>query len=329
MRANQAERASFAEDAPASNWLALDDIGRALQDPELSLGVDRIEFNFNVGRFIDVNSVIWESNTYNGVQGSQYSTQLEVGEDWAYVKMIRNQMLGKVFVSVNPSSVRYGKRSGKICPLRDALGVCQAIVNRLGRSVEIPDPLGVARLQRVDVSVDFHNVSDIQGLLSTALMNTYNPQVKAVPYIGVRGIESVACRSKTGGGFLVYNKSQQMRMATSTVRFEAQSRTRHLKVISPTLGDLTEENCRRIFDRYISRLAKALAAHSLTPPEVILADKRYRKTFITAVGLSVLSDRGYPVKMTDYWRLRQYRPFKQRYPHRVIGDLFKNIVGAK
>jgi hypothetical protein len=307
--------------------ITLDTVGRALTHRALPLGVDKLEFSLRVGRLRTRESGIWELITQQGTGDFRYSMKMPVGEGKAHIHMVRNQIIGKLYVSFNPSTVLYGPYSGRIASLDEAIEICGWIINELDYLVEIAEPLSKAKLRRVDVSVDIPNISDMQGLLEAAAMSSYNPQVKANTYRGVRGLESVACRSKTGGGFIVYNKSLQMGTKGATARFEAQSRTRHLKEVCPTLGDLTPQLCRHIFNRYFANLAVLLCARPTTPPDAILGDKKHLKTFVTSVGLSVLSDLGYKVPVTDYWRLQKYRPFKKRYPHRVVGDLFGTIVG--
>lgn len=226
------------------------------------------------------------------------------------------------YALVNPSTVLNGPKSLLVASLGQAMDVFHSVMDEIAQIVEVITPRMATRLSRVDVTRTVEIAGNSQGVLALVAGCPYNPRLKTVTYTGTRGAESVTCRTKKSGGFLIYDKSRQMRAKGTAIRFEVEARRKFLKKKCPTIGDLSEDRCRMIFDHFLGKVIDALRIIVRTDVDNILANEKDTKTFMTSIGLSVLKDKGYTPAMSDYWCIRVYRPFKNKYPHNTIGEFF-------
>lgn len=314
--------------APRSDTFLLsrDDVGTLLAKPDLRIGIDCLAASFDVGALLVDDQALWTEIAQKGVSTRRYVTTFPLGQGSVFVSIHRNIKGSWGYVEVKPATVLYGKKTTQLATLKQALEVFHSAMDEVAQIVQIRTSRPQTRLSRVDLTVDVHNVSCLQDILTVAQRTPYRAGLKTCTYTGSKGHESVTCRTTKSGGFSVYDKSLQAKAKGSIVRFEVETRRRLLKKVCPTVGDLSPERCGNLFRQHLGPLIGALRATPRTDIDNILADRRQRKVFIEALGISVLRDRGYMVEMTDYWWKKAYRPFKKAFPHFVIGDLLGNMT---
>lgn len=309
-----------------SPLLSRDEVGALLARPDLPIGIDCLAASFDVGALLVDDPVLWTEIAQKGVSTRRYVTTFPLGQGSVFVSIHRNIKGSWGYVEVKPATVLYGKKTTQLANPKQALEVFHSVMDEVAQIVQIRTSRPQTRLSRVDLTVDVHNVSSRQDILTVAQRTPYRAGLKTCTYTGSKGHESVTCRTKKSGGFSVYDKSLQAKAKGSIVRFEVETRRRLLKKVCPTVGDLSPERCGNLFRQHLGPLIGALRATPRTDIDNILADRRQRKVFIEALGISVLRDRGYMVEMTDYWWKKAYRPFKKAFPHFVIGDLLGNMT---
>ena len=294
--------------------------------PDLPIGIDCLAASFDVGTLLVDDPGLWTEIAQKGVSTRRYVTSFALGQGSVFLSIHQNVKGSWGYVEAKPVTVLYGKKTTQLATLEQALGVFHSAMDEVAQIVQIRTSRPQARLSRVDLTVDVHNVSSRQDILTVAQRNPYRAGLKTCTYTGSKGLESVTCRTKKSGGFSVYDKSLQAKTKGSIVRFEVETRRRMLKKACPTVGDLTPERCRDMLRQHLGPLIGALRATPRTDIDNILANKKQRKVFIEALGISVLRDRGYIVEMTDYWWEKGYRPFKKAFPHFEIGDILGNMT---
>lgn len=305
--------------------LSRDEVGDLLANSALPVGIDCVAVSFDVGELLIHDQGLWTEIAQKGVSTKRYATSFPLGQGSVFLSIHRNATGSWGYVEVKPATVLYGPKKAQLATLGQALEVLHTAMDEVAQIVQIRTSRPHTRLSRLDLTVDVHNVSSRQDILTVAQRTPYRAGLKTCTYTGAKGHESVTCRTKKSGGFSVYDKSLQAKVKGSIIRFEVQTRRRLLKKVCPTVGDLSAEQCREIFQQNLGPLIEALRSIPRTDIDNILADKKHRKVFVEALGVSVLRDRGYVVEMTDYWWKKGYRPFKKAYPHFAIGDILGNM----
>ena len=302
-----------------SPWLSLDDIYQVLISPGLSLGVDYLAFSFDTQRPKEADQEIWGARK----GGHPYQCEIPVLNGLAKVRLRGNGMVGSGYVSMNPSTCLYGPRSLRIATLDETMEIFHLVMDEIECHVDLRHPRLLTRVSRIDVSTTIPGVRDVEALFDVVAVSPCTKRAKTATYRSVKCKESVRCMSKGRGGFMVYDKSLQSGQKGNWVRFESTMRRGELSHTYPTMGDLTNDSIRCIFNKYFDPLMRNLEPIQRTVIDDILSDDEHADTFVHLVGLETLKRQGHHYVKSDYWWNKKYKPFKRQYPHRSINELLQ------
>ena len=317
------DRCPLVPDSDNGSLGTLGELGDYLSHPNLFLGVDWLAFSFDVGRILNEDPDLWTMVSQNGPFMRKRQTLIPMGAGDVFLQITEKGNNSTGYASVNPSSVLFERKTFELATLNDALDVFHTVMDEIAQIVEIRTPRMETRLSRVDVAVTTEkDVGNVQRLLEIAAQNPYRQGLDTGIHTSPQGQQTVHCKGKKNQGFRVYNKSAQVGQRGSRVRFGAQTNRKYLKKHCPTVADLDESGCRKIFDFYLGRTVSALCTVPTSTVDMILAQEKHWKTFVEAVGASTLHDHGYTAPLSTHWWSRKYKAFKKLFPHNVIGDFF-------
>jgi hypothetical protein len=319
---NDQEKALANSPRVATHLLSTDEVADLLMRSTIPLGIDYLAVSFECGPLRLDSNDLWGEVRKKGEHFRRYITNLPLGQGSVFLDIKAKHSGSYGYAQVNPSTVQFGRRTEKVATLDQTLDVFHSMMEEIERIVEVRTSRIDVRLSRLDIAVTVPNVADVQRILYVATRTPYSSRLKPTAHFGPKGIESVSCRTRKSEGFSIYNKSLQAKKNGNLVRFESQARTKFLKQVTPTVMDLTDDSCRKIFFHYLQQTIDALRNIDRTNIDNIIASDLDRPVFIEAVGISTLADKGINIQMNDYWWNRKYKPFKKRYPHESIGDFF-------
>ena len=302
--------------------LSRDEVGEVLARCDNRLGVDYMALRFDTGNVLNHEVDLWQESRLRGAQVFQRTLSFPLEKGGVYLSVTRRGNASWGYANFNPSTILYGKKSTRIVTLEQSLEMFHTVMDEIAQIVEVRTPRMEVRLARLDLTVDVPNVADLQGVMAVAALSPYRRGLKPVTYTGPRGTESVTCITKKTGGLRGYDKSLQSGKRGQTLRVEVQVNSGKLVKYCPTIGDLTPVACTSLFRFFSGRFQEALLSTPRTTIDDLLATKAINKTFIEAVGISYLRDRGYSPQMSDHWWTRRYRDLKKAHPHLQIGDFF-------
>ena len=303
------------------------EIGEYLSDSDREYGIDYVSLSFSFRDFVVDNPKDWEhgSNDFSVRQESghwrnTFSLPIrETGElpkvkFWAHVQGTRRT----AGFEINPSTALFGSKSAFIAPLTGTRRVMEYIYESIiPQWLVLEDPLDMAKLTRLDVSVDVENVLDIQQLLRLVSANPPNSRLKTFAVIGPRNRwETTYARSKSNGGMSIYDKSRQLGLKEHTVRFESQMRPRALEKFCPTVKDLNETALKRIFNKNLGNAIAAMTAAQDNALDGLVGDQKTKLRLVEYAGIKLLANLGYHVELGSS-RTAHYRKFDRM----GVGDI--------
>jgi hypothetical protein len=296
------------------------DIGTILSSDYLFLGIDKFKV-FWIPSAFNQSHDLWSKATLDMVDGAtRRNALLDVGFGEAILRFSSGNP-NTASVEFNPSAILNADRN--LATLAEA---CTALgeVLRLAREfVSLPPKLSDYGLSRIDLTVDFEPVSDMQHLLklcaqSRAFRNT-TPNIR--PSHLTDEIESVSFNTRSSGSVLFYDKSAERNEDGRRFRVEVSlERTNLRRIEQLDLTTLSEDILRAAFRRRLTNFIEACLQDRSSKVDEILQKGEHTKTLITAAGYEYLKQHGHHPKKTKHW-FTKYSKFKKLFPHITIGDL--------
>lgn len=305
------------------NLLSRDEIGRLLAHPELRVGIDRLAVSFPVRSIYKATFDHWGSTWVHATtQKTRVSTQIPQGQGSARfsVNPVSTGLTG--YLEFNPSTILYGKKSCQIARLDQTLEILQNFLEEIDLLVDRPIPASEFKVSRLDISVDIPNAMNIQGVLDHAGRHSCTSRKKTNSWRSKKGLESVACRSKSSDGWLLYDKSLQAGLPGSVLRCEVVIRRRKMKHYHcNTIGDLSESVCLAAFQTITQNLSSGLQNLARGTIDEILSSPTETEILVYLIGLEMLNRHGYFPSVTNHRRLSKLEPFKSKYGYTTYEDL--------
>lgn len=316
----------------SSDRRTLADVGNYLANPECGIGIDCISLTFPFRQFILDNPKDWEKgpaelsmNRKYGKWMNRYPINPEVKRgDVTFVAEAMNGW-GRGSLEIKPSTILFGPKSLFLATVEESLRVLRYAYETVGLWMELIQPFEELALTRLDLSYDVDKVADVQRLLKRVTFFPHNSQVSIRPFLKGKGRwESVAVRSETNGGFIVYDKSRQCKKGDSVVRFEATVRSKILKKYCPTVAYISEASTNKMFHHYFNNLITGLSNTAETSLERLLSDDKYKMRTVEYVGIKCLQRAGYHVTMGS-GREGGYRKLEQMGIGNAIEAMLDNM----
>jgi len=305
-----------------SNLLSRDEVGELLANPTCELGIDYIAATFQVSDVYEETLDVWRKvQQGKNIWDKLYLAEIPLMKGTVYVRITGEWYGLRGFIQFNPSTVLFGAKSLQTASLEQAHEVFHSVMDELESYVRVVTPREETKLSRVDVSVTVGSVINIDGIVLEASHYPYNSRLKTATYKSIKRVESVSCKTKRRGGFVVYNKSIQAGLPGAILRCETQAMRKHLKKHCPTIQHLTHPRCREMFEYFLGNFINGLKQIPRTDVDNVLADSKDTQTLVHLIGLSVLADKGYHVPISDYFRNKKLKPFQKKYQFEKVGDL--------
>jgi hypothetical protein len=304
-----------------TDLLSCDEVGRSLMRTDMPLGIDWMALSFTVR---DVYAEVpgqWRETISNGNRKHQWETNFELYEGSVFLQVTQSTTGLWGYVQFNPSTICNGPNGVRPIFLNKAIDVLYEVMDLVKHWVHVATPIEEMTMSRLDINKTIGPVADIQRILSIVSDYPYNHRVKTQTIKSRRAIETVSCRSKASGGFIVYDKGLQAKLSEPVIRFEVNARRRVLKKKCGKVKDLSQERCEVLFNYYLGDAIKAMQSVPRTMIDDIVAIDKDRKVLIELIGVAHLKDKGHFCPINDYaWRLK-YKPFMTKYGLSKVADL--------
>ena len=296
------------------------DIGTILSSDYLFLGIDKFKV-FWVPSAFNQSHDLWNNATLDMVDGAtRRNARLDVGFGEATLRFSSGNP-NTASVEFNPSAIlNPGRNLATLAETCSALG---EVLRSAREFVSLPPKITDYGLSRIDLTVDFEPVSDMQYLLklasqSRAFRNT-TPNIR--PSHVTEEIESVSFNTRSSGSVLFYDKSAERSENGRRFRVEVSLERVNLRRIEQlNLTTLSEDILRAAFRKRLTNFIDACLQVKSSRVAEILQKGEYTKTLVTAAGYEYLKQHGHHPKKTKHW-FTKYSKFKELFPHVTIGDL--------
>lgn len=296
------------------------DIGTILSSDYLCLGIDKFKV-FWVPSAYNESQDMWSKATLDLVDGAtRKSARLDVGFGEAILRSSSGHPKA-VSVEFNPSTILHTDRT--LATLAETCASLGEVLRSAREYVSLPPNVADYGLSRIDLTVDFEPVSDMQHLLklcmsSRPFRNT-KPNIRPSHLTGET--ESVSFNTRSSGSVLFYDKSAERSENGRRFRVEVSLERVNLRRIEQlNLSTLSEDALRSAFRKRLTKFIDACLEEKASRAGEILQKDEYTKTLVTAAGYELLASYGVHPKKTKHWNLK-YSNFKKRFPHNSIGDL--------
>lgn len=308
------------EDTPLTHV----EVGEILSDPLLELGVDKLKVCFPLTRIL-AGSEDWASckEERGGLRPSAV-----VGQQWMPLGYhgfstgisTKNGQLG--WVEFNPSKI--ANKNGKLVGITRTMELLLEALQHTQSLYVIHSDLSEFAIHRLDLTVDFSPVADMQYLLDLAAkaspFRAISPAIRQHPKTGEK--ESVTHATRSTSCVICYDKSKKENNNSKTFRFEVQAKRDDLREMGlNSIADISEEKARKVFNKRAQPFIDLCVSTPKTWIDEIITSKEDKNTFIYSAGYEYVEINGRKLAMTPHQR-RKYRKFKKKWPHRRIQDLF-------
>jgi len=296
------------------------DIGTILSSNELSLGVDKVKVFWFPSRHNESQD-LWKKATLDLVDNvKRGNSPLDVGYGTAILRFSSGNP-GHASVEFNPSTVLHHDRS--LATLDEAFAALAQVLQVAAEYVAIPPRACDYGLSRIDLTVDFEPVSDMQHLLHLASLSrpyrATNPRVTKSHLTSES--QTVSFNTKSSGKVIFYDKSAERQEEGCRFRVEVSLDRRSLKMLEQSEPSLITESILRTATQYRLRHFIDLCLQARTSKITeILQSKPHTSILIEAAGYEYLATRGVHPRKSKYW-FTKYFNFKKLFPHNSIGDL--------
>ena len=317
----------------SSDRRSLADVGKFLMNPDCAIGIDCIAVTFPFRNFVMDNPKDWEKGPMDMSMNRSYAkwtNRYPINPDVLRGDVVFTAEVwegrGRGSFEIKPSTILFGPKSLYLAELDEALKVLQKAYDTVGLWLELVQPFETLKLTRLDLAYDVDMVADVQRLLKRVPFFPHNNQVPIKPILKGRGRwESVAVRSATNGGFIVYDKTRQCKKGDSVVRFEANVRPNVLKKYCPSVDYLTEDSANTMYRHFFTKLITGLSETKEMPFEGLLSDNKYKLRTIEYAGIKLLQRAGHHVTLGSS-REKSYRELERMGIGNAIEALLDNMV---
>jgi hypothetical protein len=308
------------EDTPLTHV----EVGEILSDPQLELGVDKLKVCFPLTRIL-AGSEDWASCKEergglrpNAVVGQQWMALGNHGFSTGI--STRNGFLG--WVEFNPSKV--ANPDGKLVGITRSVELFLEALEQTRDLYVIEPDISKFAIHRLDLTVDFAPVADMQYLLDLATkaspFRAVAPSIRQHPRTGEK--ESVTHATRSTSCVICYDKSKKENFKTPTFRIEVQAKRDDLREMGlASIADICEEKARTVFNKRAQPFIDLCMSTPKTWIDEIVTSKEDKNTFIYSAGFEYVEMNGRKLAMTPHQR-RKYRKFQKKWPHRKVQDLF-------
>ena len=309
---------------PKERPLTHQEIGRMLSDPLLELGVDKLKVCFPVVTIL-ANPEEWASCKQE--MGGLRPKAL-VGQQWVPLGYhgfsagvsTKNGQLG--WVEFNPSKIV--NENGELVGITRSVEVFIDILKEIRGLFKISADLHEFAIHRLDLTVDFAPVADMQYLLDMAAKSSpfraVGPSIRQHPVSGEK--ESVTHATRTTSCVIYYDKSRKEKFKIPTFRLEVQSKRDDLREMGlDSIAGICEDKARKAFYKRARSFIDICNQTPKTRIDEILSSKEDRNTLIYSAGYEFVEQNGRKVAMTPHQK-RKYGKFQKKWPHNNIQDLF-------
>jgi hypothetical protein len=308
---------------PENKPLTHVEVGEILSDPLLVLGVDKLKVCFPVTTIL-ARPEDWASckEEMGGLRPNAV-----VGQQWVPLGnhgfstgiSTKNGQLG--WVEFNPSKIV--NEDAKLIGLTRSAQVLVDVLEQTRDLYEIHADLNEFAIHRLDLTVDFAPVADMQYLLDLATkaspFRSVAPSIRQHPKTGEK--ESVTHATKSTSCVICYDKSKKENFKTPTFRIEVQAKRDDLREMGlASIADICEEKARNVFNKRAQPFIDLCTSTPKTWIDEIVTSKEDKNTFIYSAGYEYVEMNGRKLAMTPHQR-RKYRKFQKKWPHRKIQDL--------
>jgi hypothetical protein len=301
-------------------FLSSRDIGTILSSDELSLGIDKVKV-FWFPKQHNESEDLWRKATLDLVDNvKRGNSPLEVGYGTATLRFSSGNP-GLASVEFNPSTVLHYDRS--LATLDEAIAALAQVLEVAAEYVAIPPQASDYGLSRIDLTVDFEPVSDMQHLLHLASLSrpyrTTNPRITKSHLTSES--QSVSFTTKSSGKVIFYDKSAERREEGRRFRVEVTLDRKNLQRLGQSdLSSLTESALRTAAQHRLQHFVELCLQAKTSKAAEILQFGIHTDTLVKAAGYECLAIHGVHPKKTKYWD-KKYSKFKKLFPHTTIGDL--------
>jgi hypothetical protein len=232
----------------------------------------------------------------------------------------KNGQLG--WVEINPSKV--ANQDGKLVGITRSVELLLEALQQTYGLYEIQSDLSEFAIHRLDLTVDFAPVADMQYLLDLAAkaspFRAVSPAIRQHPRTGEK--ESVTHATRSTSCVICYDKSKKENYKTPTFRIEVQAKRDDLREMGlSSIADICEEKARNVFNKRAQPFIDLCMSTPKTWIDEIITSKEDKNTLIYSAGFEYVEINGRKLAMTPHQR-RKYRKFQKKWPHRRIQDLF-------
>lgn len=297
------------------------DVGAHLQDKNLPLGIDRIALSFPIVEIREDSQDLWEDSMRGRGRRLYGKTTIPIGQGSAFFKVNGSQAGYRAYLEFNPSTILHGKNTTELATLPELEEILNDLLSEIDYLVHYAVPLEDFRLSRLDITAQIPHVADVQGILVKASKSPYRLGLATELRQTKRSIQSLACRTKSTGGYLMYDKARKAKVGSGLLRCEATARRRLLGQICPTYGVLDVNRCRDIFNHFYGVVSTDLREMPTTDFGPMLTSKRDTWTLIEILGISALNGLGHYPEISHYRIANRYRPFYSRFPYLSVHGL--------
>jgi hypothetical protein len=296
------------------------DIGTILSSDYLFLGIDKFKVFWAPSAY-NKSQDLWSKATMDLVDGAtRGSARLDVRFGEATLCFSSGHP-NTASVEFNPSTILHADRT--LATLPETCTALEEVLRSAAEYVSLPPNNTDYGLSRIDLTVDFEPVSDMQHLLklgaaSRPYRNT-KPNIRPSHLTGET--ESVSFNTRSSGSVLFYDKSAERSENGRRFRIEVSLERVILRRIEQlNLTTLSENALRSAFRKRLTKFIDACLQEKSSKAGEILQKDEYTKTLVTAAGHELLASYGVYPKKTKYWNMK-YSNFKKLFPHTTISDL--------
>ena len=317
---NKSTPSNSSQDKPITHV----EVGEILSDPLLQLGVDKLKVCFPVTKIL-ANPDDWA--TFKEETGGLRPHEF-VGKNWVplgnhgFSAGVSTKNGDYGWVEFNPSKII--NKDFKLIGLTRSVEVFLEVLNETRDLFVIQADLSEFAIHRLDLTVDFAPVADMQYLLDLATkaspFRTIAPAIRQHPQTGDK--QSVTYATKSTSCLICYDKSKKENLKTPTFRLEVQAKRADLREMGlSSIAVICEEKARKVFYKRAQPFINLCKATPKTWIDEIIVSKEDKNTLIYSAGYEYVEMNGRKLAMTPHQK-RKYRKFQKKWPHRKIQDLF-------
>ena len=299
------------------------DIALVLSDEGLVLGIDKLKVLFPV---LDISDDPEDWGSFKRELGG-LKPGGQVGTRWlplGYAGFSVGHSTGRGsngWVEFNPSKI--DNEHGTLVGIDRAVEILAEVLGLTREFFTIRVTRDEFKILRLDLTVDFAPVADMEGLLGLAKKSRPFRFTKpnTVTKLQNDEMETITFATKSKSCVIFYDKSAKNKLKDPTFRVEVQAKRGDLLDVGPaSLKDLNEQSIRKMF---LHRMQPFIDLCSFTPTtqlHEIIQLKTDTDHLVRLAGYEYLENNGRKLSQTDHF-LRKDSKFKKRWPHLSIKDL--------